>query len=219
MSLKIKKKSGSSVPPLDAGTYLAVCVGIVDLGEQYSDAFKKYNDRQIFIWEIPSQTVQIDGEEKPRFLNKEFTSSLHEKSDLHKMLVSWRGKAFTEQELADGEDGFMRFSVLDMLGAGCFLQVIVDEKDSGIYNKITSVIGLPVGMDAPTAKTTPYSFDVDTWDDETFKTLPDWIQDKIKKSTQYKTLHTPTDEIDFQKDTPVAPSQEAPVNEKESCPI
>ena len=52
MSLKIKKKSGSSVPPMEAGTYPAVCVGIVDLGEQYNEAFKKYTDKMLFIWEI-----------------------------------------------------------------------------------------------------------------------------------------------------------------------
>ena len=105
MSLKIKRKSGTSVPPMEAGTYPAVCIGIVDLGEQYSETFKKYSDKLLIIWEIPSQTIEIDGEDKPRWLSKDFAASLHEKSVLHKILVSWRGKAFTEKELTEDENG------------------------------------------------------------------------------------------------------------------
>lgn len=196
MSLKIKKKSGASVPPMEAGTYPAVCIGIVDLGEQYSEMFKKYSDNLLIIWEIPSQTIEIDGEDKPRWLSKDFAASLHEKSGLHKMLVSWRGKAFTEKELTEDENGFMQFSVLDMLGTGCFLQVIVEEKDSGSYNRITSVISLPAGMAPPTTETPLIAFDMDAWDDEVFNSLPEWIQDRIKKSTQYQKLHVPTDPVD-----------------------
>ena len=196
MSLKIKKKSGASVPPMEAGTYPAVCIGIVDLGEQYSEMFKKYSDNLLIIWEIPSQTIEIDGEDKPRWLSKDFAASLHEKSGLHKMLVSWRGKAFTEKELTEDENGFMQFSVLDMLGTGCFLQVIVEEKDSSSYNRITSVISLPAGMAPPTTETPLIAFDMDAWDDEVFNSLPEWIQDRIKKSTQYQKLHVPTDPVD-----------------------
>lgn len=196
MSLKIKKKSGSSVPPMDAGTYPAVCVGIVDLGEQYSETFKKYSDKLLVIWEIPSQTIQIDGEDKPRWLSKDFTASLHEKSGLYQTLVSWRGKAFTEKELTVDENGFMQFSVLDMLGTGCFLQVIVEDKDSGSYNRITSVIALPAGMETPATNTSLIAFDMDAWDDGVFSALPGWIQDRIKKSTQYQKLHAPADSID-----------------------
>ncbi len=196
VSLKIKKKSGSSVPPMEAGTYPAVCVGIVDLGEQYNEAFKKYTDKMLFIWEIPSQTIEIDGEDKPRWLSKDFSASLHEKSNLYQTLVSWRGKAFTEAELTEDENGDMQFSVLEMLGSGCFLQVIVEEKDGNSYNRITSVIALAVGMSTPPTETPLIAFDIDRWDNEAFKSLPEWIQERIKKSTQYQKLHVPTDSVD-----------------------
>lgn len=196
MSLKIRKKSGSSLPPMDAGTYPAVCVGVVDLGTQYSEAFKKDYDKLLFIWEIPSQTIEINGEQKPRWISNDYSSSLHEKSNLYKTLISWRGSAFTEQELAVDENGFTKFSVRDMLGTGCFLQVIVEEKDSGTYNKITSVIALPAGMETPATKTPLLAFDMDAWDDEVFLSLPVWIQERIKKSTQYQKLHVPTDSVD-----------------------
>lgn len=197
MSLRIKKKSGSSVPPMEAGTYPAVCVGIVDLGYQYNQINKDYVEKVLLTWEIPSQRVQIDGEDKPRWLSRDFTKSLHEKSALHKLLVSWRGRPFTEEELSPDKDGFVKFSVLDMLGDGCLLQVIVVDKEDGTKrNKITSAIGLPAGMDAPKTETPLIAFDIDTWDDEVFDSLPAWVQDRIKKSTQYQKLHAPATVVD-----------------------
>lgn len=35
MSLKAKRKVVSSIPPMDGGTYMGVCVAVVDLGQQY----------------------------------------------------------------------------------------------------------------------------------------------------------------------------------------
>ena len=60
MSLRIKKKSGSSVPPIDAGTYPAVCVGIVDLGVQYSETFKKYNNKVLVKRAIAREGSWVD---------------------------------------------------------------------------------------------------------------------------------------------------------------
>lgn len=212
MGLKVKKKKGASLPPMDAGTYPAICIGIVDLGEQYSEKFKNYSDKVLLIWEIPSQTVTVDGEEKPRWLSKDYSASLNEKSNLFKTLVSWRGKAFTEAELSEEGEGF---DLQSMLGVGCLIQVIVEEKDNGPYNQITSVIGMPIGMPAPTSETEKMAFDMDAWNNEVFEKLPEWIQDRIKKSTQYQKLHTPTDEIAFsgEQNTAVAASATG------ECPI
>lgn len=196
MSLRLRKKSKSQIPPVEAGTYPAVCVGIIDLGEQFSEKFKKFNDKLLIIWEIPSQTVSIDGEDKPRWLSREFTTSLNPKCGLYTTLVSWRGAAFTEQELQEDTDGFTQFNVLDMLGKGCFLQVIVEENDRGRFNRVTSVIALPAGMEVPATKTPLMAFDMGAWDDDVFKVLPEWIQEKIKKSTEYQEEHVPTDAVD-----------------------
>jgi len=181
---------------MEAGTYPAVCVGIIDLGEQYSERFKKFDSKILIIWEIPSQRVQVDGEDKPRWLSQEYTASLSAKGNLRPMLVSWRGAEFTEDELTEDANGFVRFSMRDMLGTGCLVQVIVKETESGKYNRVTSAIGLPVGMDAPRAETDLMFFDMDAWDNDVFQKLPQWLQDKIKKSTEYQEEHIPTDETD-----------------------
>ena len=44
--MKIKDRAKPALPPVPAGQYLAVCVGVYDLGEQYSEKFKSADDYQ-----------------------------------------------------------------------------------------------------------------------------------------------------------------------------
>lgn len=210
MGLIVKNKKGVSIPPMAAGTYISVCVGIVDLGEQYSEKFKKYSDKVLVIWEIPSQTIEVDGELKPRWLSKDFASSLNEKSNLCKFLVPWRGRAFSEEELDESGAGF---DLKTMLGTGCMLSVTIGKRDDGSeYNAIAASVGLPDGIPVPTTATELIAFDTDAWDDKVFESLPEWVRDRIKKSTQYQKLHAPDNAVDFKEplDQPT---------EKGACPI
>lgn len=207
MGLIVKDKQGPSIPPVPNGTYTGICVGIVDLGEQYSEAFKKFSEKILIIWELPNELMDVDGEKKPRWLSKAFSKTLNKKSALVQMLVPWRGRPFTEEELKG-------FDLQEMLGLGCLMQVVVEENDDRQYNKITSIIGLPTGMPQPTPINTPFSFDMDAWDDTVFDTLPGWVQDRIKKSTQYQKNHVPTVTVDF--DSEEAPKQ---AGTGEACPI
>ena len=91
MSLKAKRKVVSSIPPMDGGTYMGVCVAVVDLGQQYKQFEKqkqgKYAEECMFIFEIPDERVEVDGEDKPRWLSsRRFTVSLHERAALFQML-------------------------------------------------------------------------------------------------------------------------------------
>lgn len=65
MSLKAKRKVVSSIPPMDGGTYMGVCVAVVDLGQQYKQFEKqkqgKYAEECMFIFEIPDERVEVDG--------------------------------------------------------------------------------------------------------------------------------------------------------------
>ena len=51
MSLKLKRKKRTTVPPLAGGTYLGICIGIIDLGEQYNQNFKNYADKLMLLFE------------------------------------------------------------------------------------------------------------------------------------------------------------------------
>ena len=101
------------------------------------------------------------------------------------------------------------------------MQGSIETKDVGAeYNKVTAVIALTVGLDEPKTDTERISFDMDQWDEEMFGKLPEWIQERIKKSTQYQQQHTPTDEIDFKDKTLAGTTQaEAQAETQNGCPI
>ena len=84
---------------IEEGIFDGVCSKIIDLGTQYSETFKNSAHKIRIFWEIIGETIEINGEQMPRLVSKEFTLSLNEKSKLRQALQSWRGKAFTAEEL------------------------------------------------------------------------------------------------------------------------
>ena len=188
MSLKARRKPANNIPPMDGGTYMAVCIGVIDLGEQYKQFDKqkqgKYAEECLFLFEIPDERVQVDGEDKPRWLSsRRYTVSLHERSGLYQMLTAWRGKALSDAELDPAGDGF---DLMQMAGQGAMLSVSVAEKDDGSrHNKIEAVTGFPKGIPVPKIESEVLVFDADDPDMEAFGKLPEWIQDIIRKSTQF----------------------------------
>ena len=188
MSLKARRKPANNIPPMDGGTYMAVCIGVIDLGEQYKQFDKqkrgKYAEECLFLFEIPDERVHVDGEDKPRWLSsRRYTVSLHERSGLYQMLTAWRGKALSDAELDPAGDGF---DLMQMAGQGAMLSVSVVEKDDGSrHNKIEAVTGFPKGIPVPKIESEVLVFDADDPDMEVFGKLPEWIQDIIRKSTQF----------------------------------
>lgn len=187
MALIAKKKTKSSVPPLDADTYPAVCIGVVDLGEQHSELFKNYQNKVMFLFEICGETVDVDGEAKPRWLSKEFTLSLSEKSNLAKTIAAWTGVELTEDT----------YDVTQLIGKPAMVVVTVKETENGTFNDITVIASPPKKMQMPEAESETICFEIENWNDEVFAKLPEWIQNKIKKSTEYQTKYAPDEKIGF----------------------
>ena len=185
--MKIKDRAKPKVPPVEPGVYMAVCIGFIDLGEQYSEKFKSYSSKGMYVWELPGETIEIDGEQKPRQLSKEFTISASSKSNLRKFIESWNGKSYSD-------DDFMEFDLFDQIGRPCQLNVVLNESKE--YANVDNLMPLPKGFPAPTTETPFIKWDMENWNDEVFKTLPEWIQDKIKNSKQYQQNHAPETTIE-----------------------
>lgn len=166
---------------------MAVCVGVIDLGEQYSEMFKSYSNKVMFVWELPGETIEIDGEQKPRQLSKEFTISSSKKGNLRGFIESWNGKSYTDDE-------FMEFDLFDQVGKPCQLNVVLNETKE--YANVDNLMPIPRGFPAPTTDTKLIRWDMDKWDDAVFAEIPEWIQEKIKKSTQYQKDHAPADTVE-----------------------
>ncbi|MDO5785431.1 MAG: hypothetical protein Q4P20_10265 [Eubacteriales bacterium] len=207
MGLKLRRKKSAVIPPLAGGTYMAVCIGIVDLGEQYNDNYKNYQSKLLLMFEIPTETVTVEGEEKPRWVSREYTASLSGKAALSKHLVGWRSKEFTEDELSEDGSGF---DITTMLGKPCMLSITVKEGKNGSYNKIENIAAIPKGIPAPTTDAELLAFDIDDRDEDVFSKLPEWIQTKIKKSTQYSD-NPPEDNVDFESGDQSGDEEECPI--------
>jgi len=200
--MKVKDRARPKVPTVEPGVYFAVCIGVIDLGEQYSEKFKSYSNRVQFVWELPSETIEVDGKQEPKQLSKEFAIATKKNSGLRTFISSWNSRAYTDEE-------FQEVELFDQIGKACQLNVVLSE--SGEYANVDSVMPIPKGFTAPESSTTPILWDMDNWNDEVFKALPEWVQDKIKKSTQYQKEHTPTDSIEVKvQPAPAAPTTPAP---------
>ena len=196
--MKIKDRAKPKVPTVEPGVYFAVCIGVIDLGEQYSEKFKNYSNRVQFVWELPSETIEVDGKQEPKQLSKEFAIATKKNSGLRTFISSWNSKAYTDEE-------FQEVELFEQIGRACQLNVVLN--DTGEYANVDNIMPIPKGIPAPISSTRPIMWDMDNWDEEVFKSLPEWVQEKIKKSTQYQKEHTPTDSIEVK--TPPAPAAPA----------
>ena len=59
------------------------------------------------------------------------------------------------------------------------------------------------------------SFDMDEWDDKVLEALPDWIREKIMRSSEYQEKHAPTDAVDFPEESSDAAQSEQAEEEEE----
>ena len=200
--MKVKDRAKPKAPPVEPGVYMAVCIGFIDLGEQYSEKFKNYTNKGMYIWELVGETIEVDGEQKPRQLSKEFTISGSKKGNLRGFIESWNSKSYSAEE-------FMEFDLFDQIGKSCQINVVLSE--SGEYSNVDNLMPLPKGFPQPTTETQTVRWDMEAWDDAVFSALPEWIQEKIKKSSQYQKQHAP--------DTPIEVKEEAAAPSESECPI
>lgn len=200
--MKIKDRAKPKAPPVEPGVYMAVCVGVVDLGEQYSEKFKNYANKVKFVWALPSETIEIEGKIEERQLSKEFSVSVSKKGGLRAFLESWNSKSYSDDEFAE-------LDLFDQLGKPCQLQVVLN--DTKEYSNVANLMPLPKGMPAPTSKTAFFTWDMDAWDDGMFEQLPAWTQEQIKKSTQYQKEHAPVTDVTMNSDATAAQQNPAGV--------
>jgi hypothetical protein len=140
MAIMAKASGGGNFTPCPEGTHAAVCVDVVDLGMlEVTFAKKTKAQHKIrIVWQIDE--ARDDG--KPHMAMKRYTLSLHEKAALRKDLESWRGKAFTDEQLAG-------FDVEVLLGVGALINVMHNKKDGETYANVTAIMKLPKTMEAP----------------------------------------------------------------------
>lgn len=177
--LTASANSSVSFAPIPEGTYPAVCNMLIDLGMQYNETYKNASRKVLIGWQIPDETIEIDGKEEPRAISKRYTLSLSDSSNLRADLAAWRGRDFTPQEL-------QAFDLRNIVGVGCLIGIIHKESNGKKYANISSIMALPKGMTKPQMSGNPTVFDLDTDPLDLMDELPKWIGDIICKSSTYQ---------------------------------
>lgn len=170
--------------PIDAGTYLARCIQVIDLWTQTTEWMGevKHSRKVRLAFETPTETKVFKEEngEQPYMLSKEYTLSLGDKANLRADLESWRGKTFTAEEL----EGFDLFTIL---GVPCMITVTHKTSKDGqkTFATITGISKMMKWMECPEAHNELLKFAIDEWDDETFEKLSQYTREKIYNSLEW----------------------------------
>lgn len=189
MSLIVKEMGGGrEFKPVPAGTHVAVCTMIVDLGLQ--PGFENGPpQRKVYVgWEIPSEQIEWtdkDGNKQtgPMKIGRQYTLSLNEKATLRHHLENWRGRAFTAQELAG-------FDLFNIANKACLIGVTHKTTGDKTYANVSSVMSLPKGTTAPPASARVMLYP-DPADKEAYSRLPEWLQKKIESQIEAKPVTAP----------------------------
>lgn len=181
MSLIASATKSSNIPILEADTYPARCISLIDIGEQMNEMSGNCRPEIILTFELPTEFIEVEGEQKPRYMSSTFTNSLSERAKLRGMLEMWRGKAFTDDELK-------AFDLRNILGMPCMLSIVHRQAKNGkTYANIGGISKLAKGMTIPDALSPLTEFDLDAPDAlDKLETLPEWVQERIKKSPTYE---------------------------------
>jgi hypothetical protein len=147
---------------------------VADLGTQ-DTTFKgtpKKAHKILLTWDL-AQKME-DG--RPFAISSRYTLSLFDQAILRQHLESWRGKSFTEEELAG-------FDVKNVLGKHCLLSIVHNKEGDKTYANVKGIMPVPRGMEKPSAVNGDVYFDIDTGD---ISILPEWVQNVVKKSDEWK---------------------------------
>ena len=162
---------------IPAGTHVARCYGVIDLGTQYSEKFGKWASKIMLQFELPADLTD-DG--RPSVISKKYTLSLNDKASLRKDLESWLGRPVTSREEHDG------FALGSMLGTACLLSILHSENGERTYAYISGMMSVPDGMIVPDAVNPVVLYDIESGEDAVYAKLPDWVKALIQQSREFK---------------------------------
>ena len=188
-----------------AQTARARCYGVIDLGivDNSYKGEEKTAHKIMLLWELPDlQAVfKDDGEKQPFMILEEFTfNPAADRSNLAKLVSSWRNKPFTPDEKAGNFDPSI------FLNKTAYLQFTIKRKGnykgedvSKVTNAnsrmaLSTIMPLPAPMKEGMPKminkpllfdwdkiATPQDLDKDTWE-----AIPNFIKKKIRTSEEYQ---------------------------------
>jgi hypothetical protein len=147
------------------------------------------------MWELPEVKLTIEKNEETielaRVISKKYTLSLGEKANLRKDLQSWRGRSFSDDELAG-------FDLQSILGVNCMIQIIHTKKNDKVYANISVITPLLKSIKPLHAENKIQFFSLEDSEDIPVDT-PEWIKDIINTCQELN----PKNETKSESTTPI----------------
>jgi hypothetical protein len=171
--------SSSNFTPCPAGTFLARCCRVIDLGTQtveYQGEAKPAHKVLITFEVIDPETFTDAG--GCYTASKRYTASLHEKAALRRDLETWRGAKFTDAEL-------QRFDLAGILGKQALLSIVHAEKDGRTFANIAGLVKPPKGLSGSEPSEPLVHFDLANPNWPLFDTLGEKLRAQIASSPEY----------------------------------
>jgi hypothetical protein len=176
----LTETSSANFTPCPAGTFLARCCQIIDMGTQQVEyqGEAKPAHKVLIRFEILDRDTYTDSG-GAYTVSKRYTASLHEKAALRRDLETWRGAKFTDAEL-------QRFDLAGVLGKTCLLSVVHETKGDRTFANIAGVMKAPKGMTGSEPSEPLVHFDLAAPDWQVFDRLGDKLKAQIAASPEFK---------------------------------
>jgi hypothetical protein len=173
--MKVQRVTAEKVYP-EPGTSIAILFGVIDWGTQ-TDSYGTRRKVEL-LWELPEQIHEFADGAKPIIVDRKFGATIGKNSGLREAIEGMLSITIEEDE----------YELETLIGTVCNLNLVIEP--SGEY-KNTVIKGYsPLGKSDQKRKFKNHNeyivIDLDNFDAEAFKTLPDWKQKEIAKSPEYK---------------------------------
>lgn len=170
-----------------AGSHLARCYRIVDLGTQKSEyeGNVKFLRKVMINWELHSEDDEgqplVTDKGEPLSISKDYTLSFAEKATLRKNIQGWFGTTFTDAEA-------QRYDVTQIVGQWCMLGVINKTNPKGKTYANVDTISAPARIYIKNGLPEPHNpeqiFRLNAPDLEMYEKFPNWLKTKILLSPE-----------------------------------
>ena len=197
MAINVSTKTETTKELIPAGTHVARCYSMIHVGTQEFEwqGEVKNNNKIRITFELPNELRTFGEDDRPLVIDKEYNLSLHENSNMRKDLETWRGKAFSHDEL-------QMFDVTKLIGVTCLLSVIHAETKAGkTYAKINAISKMTKGMEVPEQINETFQFNYeDSFDTNWLENeCPSWLSEIIKSRPEYEKRISELEGADFDK--------------------
>lgn len=192
-----------AVPLPEPQTTVARCYSVIHIGtipNVFGGQIKGEVEKMHITWEMPKLLGVFDDDKGPQpfVIGLELTLSTNKESNLAKLISQWRGKPFTMEE----QKGF---DPSIMIGKKCLISFVHKTKKKYAGQNLTeitnantvldfnTIMQLPKEMECPAQINESYVWDWEPivegrkpFDKAHFEKMPNWIQEKIKTSNEFK---------------------------------